>query len=231
MWLFSCFAGCYLPLDPAYPDDRLAIYLEDSSTKVLLTSKDLLPRASTLIAGGCKVIDVAQVISGGLGGDASKISLPRRTAPDAPAYIIFTSGSTGRPKGVMISHRGLSDLLPWLAENFQLTNEDVIMFSNTISFDAHVIQAFPALTVGATLVIAKPEGHLDPAYITGLMHEHRVTGMICTVPTLAKEYVKELQGVPYMGMKAWGVGGESLLLGIVKAMQEAFPNLQGPVNM
>lgn len=65
-------------------------------------------------------------------------------------------------------------------------SEDVIIFSNTISFDAHVLQMFPPLTVGACLVIAKPKGHLDPAYILELMLKYQVTGFAFTVPTLVR---------------------------------------------
>lgn len=63
-------------------------------------------------------------------------------------------------------------------------HSDVVVFCNTIGFDAHIIQGFPPLTVGATLVVAKPEGHVDPQYIASLIRRHAVTGMICTVPTL-----------------------------------------------
>ena len=64
--------------------------------------------------------------------------------------------------------------------------DDVVIFSNTINFDASIIQAFPPLIAGASLVLAKPEGHLDPAYIVQLMLTHQVTSMICTVPTLVR---------------------------------------------
>ena len=62
----------------------------------------------------------------------------------------------------------------------------MIMFSNTISFDAHVLQVFPPLTVGACLVIAKPEGHFDPRYIVDLILAHQVTGFMFTVPTIVR---------------------------------------------
>ncbi len=95
-------------------------------------------------------------------------------------------------------------------------------------------QALPVLTAGAKLIIARPEGHLDPAYIVSLILEHHVTGFVCTVPTLAKEYVGELQRAghaPYAPMRAWGIGGESAPADVVRQMQTAFPNLRGPVNM
>ena len=63
-------------------------------------------------------------------------------------------------------------------------SSDTIIFANTINFDASIIQALPPLTIGAGLVVAKPEGHLDASYIVQLVLEHQVTGFICTVPTL-----------------------------------------------
>ena len=58
------------------------------------------------------------------------------------------------------------------------------MFSNTISFDAHVLQVFPPLTVGASLIVAKPEGHFDPSYMVDMILSHGITGFMFTVPTL-----------------------------------------------
>jgi len=60
------------------------------------------------------------------------------------------------------------------------------MFANTINFDAHVLQMFPPLSVGASLVIATPLGHLDAAYIIDLMLSYQITGFLCTVPTLVR---------------------------------------------
>ena len=102
-------------------------------------------------------------------------------------------------------------------------NEDIIMFSNTISFDAHVLQIFPPLTIGATLVVAKPKGHFDPPYMVDLMLSQGVTGFMFTVPTLAREYVAELKqrSEPcYLPMRAWGVGGESVPADVVRQMHE-----------
>ena len=106
------------------------------------------------------------------------------------------------------------------------------MFSNTISFDAHVLQVFPPLTVGASLVIAKPEGHFDPPYMVDLLLEQSITGFMFTVPTLAREYVAELKqrsNPIYSPMRAWGVGGESVPADVVRQMHDVFPNLN-PIN-
>jgi non-ribosomal peptide synthetase component F len=97
------------------------------------------------------------------------------------------------------------------------------MFTNTINFDVHVNQVFPPLTVGASLVIAKPEGHLDAKYVVDLMHSQQATGFMFTVPTLAREYVAEekRRGLgPYLPMRAWGLGGEGVPAEVVRQLQE-----------
>ena len=88
-----------------------------------------------MVGSGVVILDVNTLAQTGT-------TAPLKIAgPEDPAYIIFTSGSTGRPKGVSIPHRGLRDLLPWIMEQFSLDSNDVVVFSNTINFDAHIIQA------------------------------------------------------------------------------------------
>jgi acyl-CoA synthetase (AMP-forming)/AMP-acid ligase II len=106
------FAACYLPCDPAFPDDRLAIYIEDAHVALLLTEPEHHVRAQGLVQTGCPVMTVEEACSqckdSAAAGIACKV--------DDPAYVIFTSGSTGRPKGCVLPHRGLQDMLPWLVE-------------------------------------------------------------------------------------------------------------------
>jgi len=109
--------GCYLPCDPSYPDDRLAVYLEDGKAAVVLAQHQHSERAQTMVGSGVPVVNVTQLAVGNV---ASVVSL-RPAGPEDPAYIIFTSGSTGRPKGVMVPHRGLRDLMPWLVDKFSLS--------------------------------------------------------------------------------------------------------------
>jgi len=112
--------GCYLPCDPSYPDDRLAIYLEDGRAKVVLVQAWNMLRAQAMVEPGVPIIDVATFSAKPTSEFSSRVDLlPAR--PDDPAYILFTSGSTGRPKGVMVAHRGLKDVLPWLVEMYSLS--------------------------------------------------------------------------------------------------------------
>jgi len=105
--------GCYLPCDPAYPDDRLAVYLEDAAAHVVLVQSQHADRARGMIGANVPIVDVADQVNSG----SSAALVP--SGPEDPAYIIFTSGSTGRPKGVMVPHKGVKDLMPWLVKMYE----------------------------------------------------------------------------------------------------------------
>jgi non-ribosomal peptide synthetase component F len=84
------------------------------------------------------------------------------------AYVIYTSGSTGKPKGAMNEHRGIVNRLLWMQEAYALGWQDVVLQKTPFSFDVSVWEFFWPLMVGARLVLAKPEGHKDPAYLSAL---------------------------------------------------------------
>jgi len=117
--------GCYLPCDPSYPDARLSVYLDDGSAHVVMVDAQHSERVRGMVASGVRIVrvDVEQA-----GGQGRQIDLVRACAED-PAYMIFTSGSTGRPKGVVVPHAGLRDLLPWLVEQFKLSERGHCMQS------------------------------------------------------------------------------------------------------
>jgi pristinamycin I synthase-3/4 len=121
--------GGYLPLDPAYPEERRAFMLEDSSASVLLS-------------------ELPEPAEGGSGIPAT---------PNSPAYVIYTSGSTGRPKGVVVEHRSLSHYTRVAAERNGIGPGDRVLQFASFSFDTSAEEVFPCLASGATLVL-RPEG-------------------------------------------------------------------------
>ncbi|MEA2604526.1 MAG: hypothetical protein QOF89_5518, partial [Acidobacteriota bacterium] len=163
--------GAYVPLDPSYPADRLAFMLADSQQglelPVLLTQARLL---DTLPAHGARVICLDLPLPEGLDAD-----LLADLWPSNLAYVIYTSGSTGRPKGTMNSHRGIVNRLLWMQEEYGLTADDRVLQKTPISFDVSVWELFWPLMVGARLVIARPGGHQDGAYLAGLIAEQGIT--------------------------------------------------------
>ncbi len=86
-------------------------------------------------------------------------------------YLIYTSGSTGNPKGVMLNHNSLVNLIDWSVKEYRLSSQTSILLKTAVSFDPSVFEIFAPLALGGRLVIAKPGGHEDPAYVRDLITE------------------------------------------------------------
>ncbi|MFF4896118.1 non-ribosomal peptide synthetase [Streptomyces sp. NPDC001068] len=159
--------AAYVPLDPAYPRERLAFMAEDAGLSLLLTTE---PGAVPL-PGGVPV----------LGPDATGEPGPDTpvTARDA-AYVIHTSGSTGRPKGVEATRGGVAALLAGLEERgMYRSGPGVVGWSASVSFDASV-QQWARVCRGDTVVVVDDRTRTDPARLAALLDEHGVTDLDLT---------------------------------------------------
>ena len=152
--------AAYLPLDPEYPADRLAFMLEDAAAPVVLAQESLrgqLPPTSATV----------------LALDDRPAGRRRRAGWRARAgdlaYAIYTSGSTGRPKGVLNTHRGIVNRLDWMQRRYRLDPGDVVLQKTPASFDVSVWEFFWPLLAGARMVLARPGGHKDAAYLRDLI--------------------------------------------------------------
>ena len=171
--------GAYVPLDPAYPQERLAAMLEDAGAPVLLTQQRHL---SMLPPSG------AQVLCLDSGWEEVARQPTRRPSTsvtsDNLAYVIFTSGSTGKPKGAMNTHRAICNRLRWMQDAFGLHEEDRVLQKTPFGFDVSVWEFFWPLLTGARLVLARPGGHQDAAYLVNLIHERGITTLHFVPPML-----------------------------------------------
>jgi amino acid adenylation domain-containing protein/FkbM family methyltransferase len=164
--------GAYLPLDPAYPRERLAVILEDSQGPILLTQRRLAEK----LPG-----DRARIIC--LDADLESMSGESNDDPayhvmlDNACYVIYTSGSTGLPKGVVNTHRGVCNILLWMRNAYGLSEDDRVVQKASFTFDMSVCEIFWPLLTGACLVIARPDGHRDSAYLTKLILEEGITAI------------------------------------------------------
>jgi amino acid adenylation domain-containing protein len=178
--------GAYVPLDPDYPRERLGYMLSDSRAPVLLTQarlrNDLEDRAAQVL---CLDSDWRQLTK----GEVQERPTQRVTAENL-AYVIYTSGSTGRPKGVMNTHRGICNRLLWMQDEYQLTAEDTVLQKTPFSFDVSVWEFFWPLLTGARLVLARPGGHRDSAYLAQLIADQRVT-VVHFVPSMLQLFLDE----------------------------------------
>ena len=168
--------GAYLPLDPAYPEARLAYLVADAAPTLVLASGVLRHR----LPHDVELLDLEapenQAALGRAPGhnptDAERTSalLPRH-----PAYVIYTSGSTGTPKGAQNEHRAIINRLTWMQNAYELTAADIVLQKTRFGFDVSVWEFFWTLLNGATLVLAAPEGHKDPEYLIKLINSQQIT--------------------------------------------------------
>ncbi|MFD2006157.1 amino acid adenylation domain-containing protein [Streptomyces narbonensis] len=147
--------AAYLPVDPDYPRDRVAHMLDDAAPALVLTP-GLLAELEAAPAPD-SVHDLPEAL------------------PGHPAYVIYTSGSTGRPKGVVVTHDAIVNRLLWMQHTYGLEPGERVLQKTPSSFDVSVWEFFWPLITGATLVVARPEGHKDPDYLAGLSQRHSVT--------------------------------------------------------
>ena len=201
--------GAYLPLDPSYPVERLAFMLAKSQASVLLAvegqatwidkleaalppvgeSSHGSPQRTEVIYLDCAWESQAASTSEPIGNYPA--SNPSSTIlPDTLAYIIYTSGSTGEPKGVMNTHRGICNRLQWMQAAYQLDGNDRVMQKTPTSFDVSVWELFWPLLTGAQLVMARPEGHRDSAYLVELIARQQIT-TLHFVPSMLQVFLEE----------------------------------------
>ena len=181
--------GAYVPLDPGYPEHRLAHMLGDSAPSVVLvdsTGQQALANLDNVAAfSQIHLQDDAWIWAAESDSNLHRndIGLTLNNL----AYIIYTSGSTGLPKGAMNEHAGILNRLVWMQEAYNLTETDVVLQKTPFSFDVSVWEFFWPLMYGATLAIAKPDGHKDPAYLRDLIASEGVT-TLHFVPSMLQVY-------------------------------------------
>ena len=196
--------GAYLPLDSAYPKERLAFMLDDARVHVLLTQHDLvglLPEHSAQLV----------VLDTGWNAIAAESDANPAVPVDADnlAYVIYTSGSTGTPKGVMVPHAGVSNCIDWMQETYLLDETDRFMLKTSLNFDPSVWEVFWPLSIGASVIVARPGGHQDAAYLVNAIAENEVTS-IYFVPSMLRAFVDEPKLETCVSLRRVICGGESL---------------------
>jgi amino acid adenylation domain-containing protein len=192
--------AAYLPLDPSYPSDRLAFMLKDDEVKFLLTNEGLLGKLPPCAA---RIFCLKSI------GEESEENPSAGAAAGNLAYVIYTSGSTGKPKGVMICHRSLSNHLLWRHSYFRLSPTDRVLHKASFSFDDSVWELLEPLTAGACVVMAKPEGHFDSAYLVSLIAEQQIT-VACFPPPLLRAVLDEPNLENCRSLRRVTTGGETL---------------------
>src|SRR6185369_7872918 len=132
------------------------------------------------------------------------------TDTDQAAYVIYTSGSTGRPKGEVNSHRGILNRLLWMRDAYGLDASERFLQKTPFGFHVSVPEFFLPLILGARLVVARPEGHRDAAYLVDLVRREGIT-MIHFVPSMLPFFLEEEGVAECRSLRRILVSGEALL--------------------
>lgn len=166
--------GAYIPIDPTYPQDRIAYMLEDSNAPLLLTKSDRRPSV-TDYAGKLVCLDSDWEL---IAAEDTR-NLSSVTTPDSLMYVIYTSGSTGKPKGSMVYHRSVLNVVNWFTRYIDITPLDRVLILSSFSFDITNKNFFAPLLVGGQIHLL-PAVHYDPLLARTLIEQHRITWVNCT---------------------------------------------------
>jgi amino acid adenylation domain-containing protein len=188
--------GAFMPVDPAYPPERIAFMLADSRPVLVVTTADL----TGTLPGDVQVLVLDQSVVDG----STEVDRLAPVAPANAAYVIYTSGSTGIPKGVVVSHAGLAGFSAAEAEHYQVGPGDRVLQFSSPSFDASVLELCMSLPVGAALVVPPPgpllgEALADVVVSRGITH--------ALIPPVALTTVPEGSELP--GLRMLTVGGDA----------------------
>jgi amino acid adenylation domain-containing protein len=214
--------GAYLPLDPSYPEERLAFMLEDAKVQLLLTQQHFVER---LPAHSAETIFVdsqwAELSSN------NRENLSSHVTSQNLCYVIYTSGSTGRPKGVAIQHEGVCNMSEAQKRVFRVTSQSRILQFSTFGFDASVWEIFMALLNGATLCLESRQSLLPGPNLTRFLRDRAIT--IVTLPPSALSMMAA-ESVP--SLQTLIVAGEACPANLVARWQHGrqFINAYGPTE-
>ncbi|WP_081317056.1 non-ribosomal peptide synthetase [Xanthomonas translucens] len=223
--------GAYLPLDPDLPPGRLTGMLADAQPCALLAHRDTAALLGQRDDLHCVLLDA---------DPPAWRAAPTQTPavptllPQHPAYVLYTSGSTGQPKGAINTHAGIDNRLGWMQQTLGLRPEHSLLQKTPISFDVSVWEIFWTLRVGARLVLARPGGHRDPAYLIALIEQAGIDS-VQFVPSMLRVFLEALPNQRCASLQRIFCGGEALSVDLAHAVRERFPqarlyNLYGPTE-
>jgi amino acid adenylation domain-containing protein len=203
--------GAYLPVDPDLPAERVRYLLADAEPVLVLDT-------AAAVAGVREWPDTDPDV---------------KLAPEHPAYLMYTSGSTGRPKGVVVPHAGVANRLLWGQTVYGLGPGDRVLQKTPASFDVSVPEFFGTLVTGATLVLAAPGGHRDPAYLADLIRREAITSAHF-VPSMLRVFLEHPDAAGRTGPRMVQCSGEALSPDLADALFAAMDtelhNLYGPTE-
>jgi len=220
--------GAYLPLDPAYPAERLRYMIGDSAPRVVLTKRAIAAAEDGPLAGARAEVLLLDAPA----WRERPATNPKRGAldPGNLAYVIYTSGSTGRPKGVMVAHRGVVNLVHWYVREIGISPRDAMLIATSCAFDLTQRNLFGPLCAGGQVHLAA-----EPFHPHGILAQIRERGLTLAnlTSTAFHALVDASSGGELASMRLVVLGGEATrpekLLELAPP-RPAFMNAYGPTE-
>ncbi|WXG67952.1 amino acid adenylation domain-containing protein [Rhodococcus sovatensis] len=217
--------AAYLPLDASLPAARISSMIHTASPVLILGSQ---------IESSVPVVDPRTLdLSGFATGPIARHERRTLVRPDNTAYVLFTSGSTGSPKGVAVSHASIVNRLLWMQNTYPIDESDVVLHKTPTTFDVSVWELFWPHLAGASTVIAEPEGHRDPKYLSRLIGETGVT-TAHFVPSMLDLFLEHGDSAECGSLLRIFASGEALTRRTVQrthaALDAELHNLYGPTE-
>ncbi|MFJ4063046.1 amino acid adenylation domain-containing protein [Streptomyces albogriseolus] len=225
----------YVPVDPANPPERVRHLLRDSGARVVVADEAL-----AAVPEGTGAV----VVCPGREDDRRALAEHPETppavtlGPDDPAYTIYTSGTTGQPKGCRNTQQGVANRLLWMQERFPLGPADRVAQKTPYGFDVSVWEFFWPIVAGASIVVARPGGHTDPAYLARLLREESVT-VTHFVPSVLGMFLRHPRAAACGALRYVFASGEALPVATMRQFYEVYGtgadapelhNLYGPTE-
>ncbi|MEO0806074.1 MAG: amino acid adenylation domain-containing protein, partial [Cyanobacteria bacterium J06643_4] len=201
--------AAYVPLDSSYPPARLDYMRHDAAVELTLSELPSLAAYPTT-------------------------NPPRTLQPDSSLYVIYTSGSTGQPKGVINTHQALINRLCWMQQTYSLTPEQKVLHKTPLGFDVSFWELFWPLLNGATLVVARPDGHRDSGYLVDLIQSQQIS-VVHFVPSMLAAFLEHPDARHCQTLQHVICSGEALSVSLQAQFFQQFPNthlhnLYGPTE-
>uniref|UniRef100_UPI000AD06E8E non-ribosomal peptide synthetase n=1 Tax=Peterkaempfera griseoplana TaxID=66896 RepID=UPI000AD06E8E len=233
--------AAYLPIDPAYPANRIAYVIADSGAVCLLTGESMRGRLREFDVEledetGVPVVllddpEVAAAMAGLPGGTLAESERTDVLMPEHPMWVIYTSGSTGRPKGVLVEHRAIVNFLATMQDLFALGSDDRLLAVSTHGCDMAGFEFYLPLVNGARMVLAAQEQVLDPWALRALIRSAGAT-VVHATPSLWRGLVADADDpVDWTRVRAM-IGAEALPAELARTLLErtTLANLYGPTE-
>jgi amino acid adenylation domain-containing protein len=212
--------AAYVPLDPAYPPDRLALTIEDAKVRVIVTQQEIVDKLRT---GSANLIPL-DTLADAIGRESSSDLTVPVSAADR-AYVIYTSGSTGTPKGVEAIHQACINRFSWMWRTYPFQQGEICCQKTNLGFVDSVWEIFGPLLAGVPNVIIPQDTLRDPEELINLLATSGVTRIVL-VPSLLRTLLDQAPdiGSRLPQLKLWSCSGEVLTLELAKRFREAHPS-------